>query len=195
MELNSGKVIARFHAGEDQDVQGGGLNPIGPKPKKPGKVGQIGGGGGLGGAGGIFGQGGPAPRSMGFAGSSEDWALLTSTPLVFFDPPTNRLVTWDYFLPGIPGSPRVRDVKTGKPLTRWDVSLTLRFAMESAGKTIGTLGGPNGRYLVTVEFDTGPGIFGGVFRIGDAQGGQTREDMVHVVPAVVQLYSREDSLK
>jgi len=201
MELKSGKVVARFYAGEDQDAQGGGLNPIGPKPKKPGKVGQIGGGGGLGGGGGIFGLDGRALRSMGGGGSPEYWAFYTSTPLVFFDPPTNRLVTWDYFLPGMPGSPRVWDVKTGKPLSRWDVSLSRRQVLgpvggAAVGNTIGVLGGPNGRYLVTVELEPeARGGAGGLFRLPDPQGGQTQEYMAYVVPAVVQLYSREDSLK
>ncbi|MCS7015647.1 MAG: sigma-70 family RNA polymerase sigma factor [Gemmatales bacterium] len=188
MELHSGKVLSRFRIGEDRFLQAGQPNVPGGKP--PAGV-------GIGGA-----VGGALPRSVGMAASPDYWELTTSTPLVFFDPPSGRLVTWDYYMPGLAASPRLWDAKTGKPLGQWDVALQLRIGGNLAPKTIGMLGGETGRFIIVVEPQpAGGGVFGGGGFFGGgnlgpaAQPGQTNEDQVMVFPAVVHLYTREDSLK
>ncbi|MDW7994748.1 MAG: RNA polymerase sigma factor [Gemmatales bacterium] len=190
MELRSGKVLSGFNVGEDRFLQGG--NPPGLKPP-------AGGGIGVGGIGGAI--GGPMPRSVGLITSEDYWEMTTSTPVLFFDPPTGRLVTWDYHMPGLPVSPRLWDAKTGKHLGQWDVALQLRLGGNLVPKTMGKLGGETGRFLITVEPQlAGGGVFGGGGFFGGGllapgQPGQTTEDQVMVFPAVIHLYARQDSLK
>lgn len=183
-DLPSGKKLQQFDAGESPG------NPQAPGFFAPG----IGGGG--------FGPG-PMPRSVGGSFSPDYWTLTTTTPLVFFDPATDRLVTWDFLLPGLGGAPRLWDVKSGKAIGQWDVSLTLRMAIGGtvAPITTGVLGGQTGRFLITVEPQPAGGVLGGGGFLGGGivgvpgQPGQTEEEMVHGFPAVIRLYAREDSLK
>ncbi|GBD35884.1 ECF RNA polymerase sigma factor SigE [bacterium HR36] len=185
MDLRSGKELRHWNASEPNEQMGAAPNKAAGKP-----FGGVGGG--------IFQGGGAMPRSTGLAGTPQYWVLVTSTPVLFFDPPTGRLITWDYHMPGLPGVPRLWDAQTGKALGLWDVSLTLRVGGNLGPKTLGVLGGETGRYLVTVEPQPagGFGFVGGVFtEFRPPQAGQTEEDMVYVLPAAIRLYARDDSMK